>query len=87
MGARALGPDAKGSADVEPHDRATARADRVHGERGKANRQAADGALVLTLIITLLTTLQLPESTRQIVYGLTLLALLSAYGRQRGLRQ
>lgn len=44
------------------------------------------GAVVLTLLTSLLTTLQLPESTRQIVYGATLLLLLSVYGRQRGLR-
>lgn len=45
------------------------------------------GALVLTVITSLLNTLQLPESVRQIVYGMTLLLLLSVYGRQRGLRQ
>lgn len=45
------------------------------------------GALVLTVIGSLLTALQLPESVRQIVYGATLLLLLSVYGRQRGLRQ
>ncbi|MFO7167009.1 MAG: ABC transporter permease [Chloroflexota bacterium] len=45
------------------------------------------GALVLTLITSLLTTLQMPEYARQIVYGLTLLVLLSVYGRQRSLRQ
>ncbi|HYF65043.1 MAG TPA: ABC transporter permease [Herpetosiphonaceae bacterium] len=45
------------------------------------------GALVLTILTSLLTTLNLPESTRQIVYGLTLLALLALYGRGRGLRQ
>jgi Ribose/xylose/arabinose/galactoside ABC-type transport systems, permease components len=45
------------------------------------------GALVLTLITSLLTTLQLPESARQVVYGLILLALLSVYGRQKALRQ
>jgi len=44
------------------------------------------GALVLTILDSLLTTLQLPESTRQIIYGLTLLLLLSVYGRQRRLR-
>ncbi|WP_425148660.1 ABC transporter permease [Deinococcus sp.] len=44
------------------------------------------GALVLTLISSLLITLGLPEFGRQIVYGLILLALLSVYGRQRGLR-
>jgi ribose transport system permease protein len=45
------------------------------------------GALVLTLLTSLLTSLQLPESARQIIYGVTLLLLLFAYGRQRGLRQ
>lgn len=45
------------------------------------------GALVLTLITSLLTTLQLPEAARQVVYGLILLALLSVYGRQKALRQ
>ncbi|QBD78863.1 ABC transporter permease [Ktedonosporobacter rubrisoli] len=44
------------------------------------------GALVLTILTSLLTTMELPESMRQIVYGLTLLLLLSAYGRQRKLR-
>jgi ribose transport system permease protein len=44
------------------------------------------GALVLTLISSLLTASQLPEAIRQIVLGVTLLALLSAYGRQRALR-
>jgi ribose transport system permease protein len=41
------------------------------------------GALVLTILTSLLTALNLPESTRQIVYGLTLLALLAMYGRGR----
>lgn len=45
------------------------------------------GALVLTLLTSLLTSLQLPESARLIIYGATLLLLLSIYGRQRGLRQ
>ncbi|HEY0737649.1 MAG TPA: ABC transporter permease [Herpetosiphonaceae bacterium] len=45
------------------------------------------GALVLTVLTSLLTNLQLPESVRQIIYGATLLLLLSAYGRQRSLRQ
>lgn len=45
------------------------------------------GALVLTVLTSLLTNLQLPESVRQIIYGGTLLLLLSAYGRQRSLRQ
>ncbi|MBA3469481.1 MAG: ABC transporter permease [Herpetosiphonaceae bacterium] len=45
------------------------------------------GALVLTILTSLLTALTLPESARQIIYGLTLLALLAVYGRERGLRQ
>ncbi|MFO7631046.1 MAG: ABC transporter permease, partial [Caldilinea sp.] len=45
------------------------------------------GALVLTLLTSLLTASQLPEAVRQIVLGTTLLILLSVYGRQRGLRQ
>jgi ribose transport system permease protein len=45
------------------------------------------GALVLTLLTSLLTASQLPEAARQIILGVTLLALLSVYGRQRGLRQ
>ncbi|MBA2678259.1 MAG: ABC transporter permease [Ktedonobacteraceae bacterium] len=54
------------------------------GEGGYAGTMA--GALVLTLLTSLLTTLELPESARQIVYGVTLLLLLSVYGRQRRLR-
>jgi ribose transport system permease protein len=45
------------------------------------------GALVLTVIASLLTTLQMPEYARQIVYGVLLLLLMSIYGRQRALRQ
>lgn len=45
------------------------------------------GALLLTLLTSLLTALELPESARLIVYGVTLLLLLSLYGRQKALRQ
>ncbi|MCL4559304.1 MAG: ABC transporter permease [Chloroflexi bacterium] len=45
------------------------------------------GALVLTLITSLLTTMQMPDSVRQMVLGGTLLVLISIYGRQRGFRQ
>jgi ribose transport system permease protein len=45
------------------------------------------GALVLTLLTSLLTASQLPEAVRQIFLGGTLLILLSVYGRQRALRQ
>lgn len=45
------------------------------------------GALVLTLITSLLTALQLPEAFRLMVLGVILLVLLSIYGRQVGLRQ
>ncbi|MFL7837889.1 MAG: ABC transporter permease [Candidatus Promineifilaceae bacterium] len=45
------------------------------------------GALVLTLITSLLTTMQLPQAFRQMTLGVILLVLISVYGRQRGLRQ
>ena len=45
------------------------------------------GALVLTLLSSLLTASQLPEAARQMILGGTLLVLLSFYGRQRGLRE
>ncbi|NMC11830.1 MAG: ABC transporter permease [Chloroflexi bacterium] len=45
------------------------------------------GAIVLTLITSLLTTMQMPDSVRRMVLGATLLVLISIYGRQRGLRQ
>lgn len=45
------------------------------------------GALVLTLLQSILTTLNMAEAGRLVVYGIVLLVLLSAYGRQRGLRQ
>ena len=45
------------------------------------------GALVLTLITSLLTAMQLPEAFKQMTLGVILLVLISVYGRQRGLRQ
>jgi ribose transport system permease protein len=45
------------------------------------------GAIVLTLITSLLTTMQMPDSVRRMVLGGTLLLLISIYGRQRGFRQ
>jgi len=45
------------------------------------------GAIVLTLITSLLTTMQMPDSVRRMVFGGTLLILISIYGRQRALRQ
>ena len=45
------------------------------------------GALVLTLITSLLTTMQMPESIREMVLGATLLIMISIYGRERGFRQ
>lgn len=45
------------------------------------------GALVLTLITSLLTTMQMGNSVRQMVLGGTLLILVSIYGRQLGFRQ
>ncbi|MCX6064434.1 MAG: ABC transporter permease, partial [Chloroflexi bacterium] len=45
------------------------------------------GALVLILITSLLTTMQMIDAVRQMVLGATLLILISIYGRQKGLRQ
>ena len=45
------------------------------------------GALVLILITSLLTTMQMMDSVRQMVLGATLLILISIYGRQKGFRQ
>jgi len=45
------------------------------------------GALVLILITSLLTTMQMMDSIRQMVLGGTLLILISIYGRQKGFRQ
>lgn len=45
------------------------------------------GAVVLTLITSLLTTMQMPDSVRRMVLGATLLVMISIYGRQRGYRQ
>jgi len=44
------------------------------------------GAIVLVLLQSILTTLNIPPPGRQIVFGLTLLALMLLYGRQRRLR-
>ena len=44
------------------------------------------GAIVIQLITSLLTTMQLPEAIQQIVYGLILVVLLIAYGREKGIR-
>lgn len=45
------------------------------------------GAIVLTLLTSLLTTMQIPDAFRQMILGGTLLILISIYGRQRALRQ
>ena len=45
------------------------------------------GAIVLTLMTSLLTTMQMPESVRRMILGAALLALISIYGRQRSFRQ
>jgi ribose transport system permease protein len=58
-------------------------ADRRQGKLLRHN----GGALVLTLITSLLTTMQMPESVRRMVLGATLLVMISIYGRQRGFRQ
>ena len=44
------------------------------------------GAVFLVVLQSVLTTLSIPEFGRQVIYGLTLLALMLIYGRQRRLR-
>jgi ribose transport system permease protein len=44
------------------------------------------GAVFLVVLQSILTTLSIPEFGRQVIYGLTLLALMLIYGRQRRLR-
>ena len=45
------------------------------------------GALVLTLINSLLTAMRLSEAYQLIILGVTLVLLISVYGRQRAMRQ
>jgi ribose transport system permease protein len=45
------------------------------------------GAIVLTLITSLLTTMQMPDSVRRMVLGGSLLLIISIYGRQKSFRQ
>lgn len=47
---------------------------------------SAVGAIVLTVLTSLLTTLSMPEWARIVVQGVVLIALLAVYGRQRKLR-
>lgn len=47
---------------------------------------SAIGAIVLTVLTSLLTTLSMPEWARIVVQGVVLIALLAVYGRQRKLR-
>ena len=42
---------------------------------------------MLTLINSLLTTMQMPEAAKQVVLGATLLVMISIFGREKGLRQ
>ncbi len=44
------------------------------------------GAVVLILLQSILTTLNIPPFGRQIIFGVTLLGLMLLYGRQRRLR-
>lgn len=45
------------------------------------------GALVLIVIDSILTTVQLPQPVRQIILGLILIGVITVYGRQKALRQ
>ncbi|NLN69602.1 MAG: ABC transporter permease [Chloroflexi bacterium] len=44
------------------------------------------GAIVIQLISSLLTTMQLPQALQQIIYGTLLVIILIIYGREKGLR-
>lgn len=44
------------------------------------------GAIVIQLISSLLTTMQLPQALQQIIYGSLLVIILIIYGREKGLR-
>ena len=44
------------------------------------------GAIVIQLISSLLTTMQLPQALQQIIYGSLLVLILIIYGREKGLR-
>ena len=58
----------------------------LSGGKGSGWRTMA-GAMVLTLITSLLTTMQMPDSVRRMLLGGLLLILISIYGRQRALHQ
>jgi ribose transport system permease protein len=45
------------------------------------------GALVLTVLDSILTTIQLPQQVRQIILGAVLIGVITVYGRQKALRQ
>lgn len=45
------------------------------------------GAIVIQLITSLLTTMQLPQALQQIIFGSLLLGILVIYGRDKGLRE
>jgi ribose transport system permease protein len=45
------------------------------------------GAIVIQLITSLLTTMQLPQALQQIIFGSLLLVILVIYGREKGLRE
>jgi ribose transport system permease protein len=45
------------------------------------------GALVLIVLDSILTTIQLPQQVRQIILGMILIAVITVYGREKALRQ
>jgi ribose transport system permease protein len=57
----------------------------LSGGRGSYSGTAA-GAIFLTLLTAFLTTLSIEPAARQALFGLTLLAFMIAYGRERALR-
>jgi ribose transport system permease protein len=45
------------------------------------------GALVLIVLDSILTTIQLPQQVRQIILGAILIGVITVYGREKALRQ
>ena len=42
------------------------------------------GVILITLLQSILSVMQIPESGRQIIYGIVIIAMLLIYGRERG---
>jgi ribose transport system permease protein len=57
----------------------------ILGGRGSYYGTVA-GAILITLLQSILSVMQMPEYGRQIVYGVVIVLMLLLYGRERGVR-